>query len=483
MNSLVIFAVVLAVAGGVIAHFGDRLGTYVGKKRISLIGLRPRHTAMLYTIVSGSLIAVLTLGVLVLSDYNVRRAVLEGPRLISENQHYRKQIKAEQAQAHVEQLRARAASDALAAANAKFRPVKQKLKGVQDQLSRSQLMLMRRQSQLALAQKQLGQVRATLSGANVSLRLADREVSRAKRSLDVAQSNVRAANDRVVAERKNVNDLESTGKNLLEANGALADTNNKLKIQSKLLAGRVIASSENMIFPKDQELDRLVIKTTQPVSVIEMTIESFLQHLSEVAQNKGGKLGVNGRAVVIAVPSSADVYRPLTLVQETEAINALAQNIAAEPSGIASVVLIARAATNTFVGEQTGIYLHAYENLLIYHKDAVVAKGIINGAQSAIQIIDALTGFLTDKVRRAVTRQGLILQRNASGQSTVGSALDEATANSLVQQISRLGGSADVTAYASEDIYSSGPVHLRFTVAPIGPAAAPRSSDKVRNRS
>ena len=37
---------VLAVVGGVIALIGDRLGTRIGKKKLSIFGLRPRHTAV-----------------------------------------------------------------------------------------------------------------------------------------------------------------------------------------------------------------------------------------------------------------------------------------------------------------------------------------------------------------------------------------------------------------------------------------------------
>ena len=45
---------VLAVVGGVIAFIGDRLGTRIGKKKLSIFGLRPRHTAVIVTILRGS---------------------------------------------------------------------------------------------------------------------------------------------------------------------------------------------------------------------------------------------------------------------------------------------------------------------------------------------------------------------------------------------------------------------------------------------
>ncbi|TAD80263.1 MAG: DUF3084 domain-containing protein [Oscillatoriales cyanobacterium] len=55
------------VLGGAIATMGDRLGTRVGKARLSLFNLRPRQTATLVTIVTGSLISASTLGLLFLA--------------------------------------------------------------------------------------------------------------------------------------------------------------------------------------------------------------------------------------------------------------------------------------------------------------------------------------------------------------------------------------------------------------------------------
>ena len=63
MTSGYILIGVLLILGGIIAVSGDRIGTRVGKARLSLFKLRPRQTATLVTIVTGTLIsaAVLTL--------------------------------------------------------------------------------------------------------------------------------------------------------------------------------------------------------------------------------------------------------------------------------------------------------------------------------------------------------------------------------------------------------------------------------------
>ena len=55
---------VLVLTGGAIAFIGDRLGTRIGKKRLSIFGLRPRHTSIIVTIITGILITAATFGIL-----------------------------------------------------------------------------------------------------------------------------------------------------------------------------------------------------------------------------------------------------------------------------------------------------------------------------------------------------------------------------------------------------------------------------------
>lgn len=74
MYGFVLIAV-LAVTGGAIAFIGDRLGTKVGKKKLTIFGLRPKHTSILVTIVTGILIAASTLGVMALVSRDVQTAL------------------------------------------------------------------------------------------------------------------------------------------------------------------------------------------------------------------------------------------------------------------------------------------------------------------------------------------------------------------------------------------------------------------------
>ena len=71
----ILLITVLVIAGGAIAFIGDRLGTKIGKKRLSIFGLRPRHTSIVITIFTGVVITALTFGVMAAASQNVRTAL------------------------------------------------------------------------------------------------------------------------------------------------------------------------------------------------------------------------------------------------------------------------------------------------------------------------------------------------------------------------------------------------------------------------
>jgi uncharacterized protein (DUF3084 family) len=76
--------ILLLAIGGVIAYIGNYVGKSIGKKRLTVFNLRPRHTAMTITVISGVLIAFLTLGVLLAVSQDARTAFLGLDKLKSQ---------------------------------------------------------------------------------------------------------------------------------------------------------------------------------------------------------------------------------------------------------------------------------------------------------------------------------------------------------------------------------------------------------------
>ena len=75
---------VLMVMGGIIAYLGDKIGTRVGKRRLTLFGLRPKYTSVIITICSGTLIACLTVATMAVLNENVRVALFGLSKLHAE---------------------------------------------------------------------------------------------------------------------------------------------------------------------------------------------------------------------------------------------------------------------------------------------------------------------------------------------------------------------------------------------------------------
>ena len=68
-----ILIVFLILLGGLIAPFGDLLGTKIGKARFSIYKLRPKKTATIITVLTGGFISAISIGLLILFSEEFRQ--------------------------------------------------------------------------------------------------------------------------------------------------------------------------------------------------------------------------------------------------------------------------------------------------------------------------------------------------------------------------------------------------------------------------
>ena len=68
-----ILIVFLILLGGLIAPFGDLLGTKIGKARFSILKLRPKKTATIITVITGAGISSISIGLLLLVSEEFRQ--------------------------------------------------------------------------------------------------------------------------------------------------------------------------------------------------------------------------------------------------------------------------------------------------------------------------------------------------------------------------------------------------------------------------
>ena len=494
---MLLFALVLLVAGGVIAYVGDRLGTYIGKKRLSAWGLRPRHTAMLYTVLSGGFIAVLTLGALMAYDRAVQTALLRGPELLAENHQLARQNRSQsglirsreaqvrdadtradaalartrraEAQARQGTDRARTALQMALNAEGRLHRSLDRLSAAQADLARSRDDLRRRQAQLSAAQRGLLVVNERLGGTRADLRGARAHLRGAQTALAAAEAGVKTAQVRYDRALSTVADLSRQGDALSIRNNDLTRQNAQLDAKiAQLLTQTTFLQGAHLVYHKGQEVARRVVPTDLPADAVRRSLMTFLDDLSRDARKAGAAPGDTGRAVRIVAPAGNGAA-----VSEDEALDALSQSIAQQAGAVSGIVVVATAHYNSFGGEPVEVEVQPYDNELVFAKDALIASTEVDGSLPEDQVLSALQVFLKERVGAAARRLGIIPRPDPeTGEPTVGERTDSAKTLALVKQIQRIGPGALVIARAAADTYSSGPLRLDLTAQGPGPLPA-----------
>lgn len=470
MGSILLFAVVLLIAGGAIAFVGDRLGTWVGKKRLSKFGLRPKHTAMLYTTVTGGIIAVLTLAMLLLIDQDVKRAITQGRQIFAQNKRYKRENR-QLRELNVEARRATAealaqASDARSeAATANRSAAVYQNAAIKAHAKLAEAQSLYRQ-QIALDQKQLRINQNLLAAARNRLALDRTNLALAAAGLSKANGQYRQADEkRRVAERLVAGDERELARLDKQAK-SLADSIASLKQSNQMLASSNLQLKSNAnIYYTGDEVDRLVVDTNMSRGDIYAKLVGWLDQLSRDASRRGAGTGSNGRDIVVQGDGGES---PGDSVPEDDCLQTLADHIWEQRKVVDSVVVSAVARFNTSRQEQVRLDLHPYDNVLVISKGDVVTSTTIDGTLPQNEIVNQLISFLKDKVNPAVSDFSVMPALGEQSNQIEGHLLD------TVAQIQSAGPGAKVSAVAAEDTFTQGPLNVRLIVE--SPPAADNGS-------
>ena len=191
----------LLILGGVLSTLGDRLGSRVGKARLSLFGLRPRQTAVVITVLTGSLISALSLGLMLLVSRQLRVGLFELNDLEARLRSSRSDLKgSRKAQRKARQQLAEARADEikarknLADAQARARELRSTLQPLQEQTRRLEAERQRlsqdvrnRDAEIQRTDDELRAVRQRISSGEAELQQLEKNLLALRRG-DVAIS-------------------------------------------------------------------------------------------------------------------------------------------------------------------------------------------------------------------------------------------------------------------------------------------------------
>lgn len=337
---------VLALMGGLIAYLGDQLGSKIGKKRLRLFGLRPHDTSVVMTIVSGMLVAALTITVLTIASKEVRTALFG-----------MKQMRAEIASLTATRDKA---NEELSAQSAKIEELDQKIseatqaaEQARQQKAAAEAQMKDAQAQMQQAQADLGQLQARYAEASTRLQEAQEQVRQAEAARDQLQQDVKS--------------LEDTAKKLRE--------------------GIVAVREGHVVFRSGEILYSGVLKSGQSEENTQKQLQEFLNQANiQVA----GRIGVD--------PSTPVIWL------SREAVENAASNLEKAKGDMYVRVC---AAGNILSGEVVVSRLEMVGDKVVYPEDTLILTQSITVDPNSNESDLALMAFLK-AVNRAAQADGVI---------------------------------------------------------------------------
>jgi uncharacterized protein (DUF3084 family) len=213
----------LLLLGGVLSTLGDRLGTKVGKARLSLFNLRPRKTAVVITALTGALISAMSLGLMLLVSERLRVGLFELDQLQERLQNSRTALERSQAElrtrrAELESSRAEVgraergrrqavqgrtqAQAAQRQAEAASGRASRQLRTAEDRLGRLRQSLQPLQNQRDRLEKQQARLRREVSGRDAEIRRTEAELRQVREQIAAGARELKDLETNVIALRR-----------------------------------------------------------------------------------------------------------------------------------------------------------------------------------------------------------------------------------------------------------------------------------------
>ena len=185
----------LLALGGVLSSLGDRLGSMVGKARLSLLGMRPRRTAVLITVLTGSLISAVSLGLMLLVSERLRTGLFELDRLEARLQTSRSQLARSNSQLASSRQEVARAEQGKRQAQTRFEQAQARASKLRQELSP----LLAQRNQLEVERSRLSQ---EVKGRDAEIRRTEAELAQVRRRISAGAQELKDLEANLIALRR-----------------------------------------------------------------------------------------------------------------------------------------------------------------------------------------------------------------------------------------------------------------------------------------
>lgn len=262
---------ILIIMGGLIAFLGDRIGSKVGKKRMTLFGLRPKYTSIIVTIISGVLISFTTIAVLAVVNENVRVALFGLSKLQNEMSDLNQEIK-------VKNQELEKGKRQLEARNKEYEEVTQKSEETSKQLDRVESQRMYMESELASVQQAYDEAQA-------GVEQSAEEIKKLEQTRNDLAGNIHVLNEEKQQLIKNIYALRE-GQVILQAGQVLTSAT----VDEKMSHDQAVQVLNNVLSDINNSLKAQMNITDPSVDIIRMSQTDFDDAVEQVTNAKNKKL-------------------------------------------------------------------------------------------------------------------------------------------------------------------------------------------------
>jgi uncharacterized protein (DUF3084 family) len=325
MTSGYILIAAIFLLGGIVAVFGDRVGTKIGKARLRLFNLRPRQTAMIVTWITGMSISALTLGILFGLSGSLRRGIFQLDDILKEKRETEAELaQAEQEQQQVQQQLFKVKQQQtqavvnLNATNQNFERSKRQVKKISDQAKKLQQELDNLLSERSKRQRQLNQLQQQSQELQSQLQQREQQISQQDRVL--SQKEVQLA-DLEQQQQLLQTQVQERDRSIVQLDQAIAAADVSLKLRTKrleqlesqlaILSNDVVALEKSyfelrekkIAIVKGQVLSSAVIRIIDP-NFARSAIESLLRQANKNALKATQFDGTKSQQRIVKMTSS-----------------------------------------------------------------------------------------------------------------------------------------------------------------------------------
>jgi len=483
------FLVVMIVVGGAIAVLADNLGRKLGKSRLRVGKLRPRHTAMLFTAITGAVVTLTTVVLVSVLSAEVREWIIEGREAVKRGKAYRNDMISMEAEVRKTQ------SD-LNTMREDLDEQTKRVKSQREQLVRGQQLVGVAESEAAAAESQARAAEANLRDREAKLRALTKQFQEASKGLasvqqklaqlDANKRQLEANKKQLEANYAKLNDqvedaykqeralhqqnmtLEAENERLEKDIGSLTAQINSGVTQLGDLSARIRTQEENLnalmrtasgyregaigarirpvVFNLKQEIARRDIGLSLTYADAEKHVRSTINLAAEEVFRRTN-LGIGLREVMEGNYSS------------NELVGILARRLS-DSRGPATVIV--RTSTNVFGDEElVPVEVEVRSNPVVFKKGEQLGEVRIPGDQSVEQIIGAITNMLETQVRSKAADARMYGSENP--EASIGQ-VNPAETIKVVNAIHEANRPVRVFAVAKSETRASGPLEIEFRV-------------------